>query len=246
MKLTRIVPETWKELQDYVSKFLNESGYKTTSPFTIPTVRGTVEVDVFVESPDIFANIIICECKYWNTPIPKEKIHAFRTVVYDSGATLGIIITKTGFQSGAIEAAKYSNVLLFTWDEFLNIIKEKWVKNQLKLLKVCSDPLSVYLDVLSIPLRKFSKEGENKYFSLVESYSELRLTCHMIKTIDILNHNIEFYRYDEFNFMDEYIKFLIDESKRVINEFKCLFESEKIELSPSKFIVPEEYLFMYL
>lgn len=45
-------PETWLDLQNYVCKFLNEAGYNAVSPCEIETVRGTVEVDVLVESPD--------------------------------------------------------------------------------------------------------------------------------------------------------------------------------------------------
>ena len=107
-------PKTWVDLQNYVCRLLNEAGYKATSPCDIETVRGSVEVDVLVESPDELVKKIICECKFWNTPVPKEKVHAFRTVVGDTGASLGLLISKTGFQSGAIEAANLSNVSLLS------------------------------------------------------------------------------------------------------------------------------------
>lgn len=41
--------------------------------------------------------------------VDKRRIN-IRTVVSDSGASLGLLISKSGFQSGAIEAAKYSNI----------------------------------------------------------------------------------------------------------------------------------------
>lgn len=135
MKYTGIIPESWKDLQDCVSKFFNEAGYVAMTPYNIETVRGKVEVDVYVEAPNEIAKKIICECKYWNTPVPKEKVHAFRTVVYDSGATLGMLISKNGFQSGAIDAAKCSNVILLTWEEFINTLSDKWLTTQLKKIK---------------------------------------------------------------------------------------------------------------
>ena len=52
MKFTDRCPATWKELQDDVALLLNQSGYRAVSPCTIDTVRGKVEVDVLVESPD--------------------------------------------------------------------------------------------------------------------------------------------------------------------------------------------------
>ena len=63
MKFTDRCPSTWKELQDDVALLLNQSGYHAISPCTIETVRGRVEVDVLVESPDELIKKIICECK---------------------------------------------------------------------------------------------------------------------------------------------------------------------------------------
>lgn len=127
MKFTDRCPATWKELQDDVALLLNQSGYRAVSPCTIDTVRGKVEVDVLVESPDELVKRIVCECKFWNSSVPKEKVHAFRTVVQDSGASLGLLISQAGFQSGAIEAANLSNVRLMTWNEFTDgAKKDSW------------------------------------------------------------------------------------------------------------------------
>lgn len=52
--------------------------------------------------------------------------------MYDSGATLGMLISKNGFQSGAIDAAKCSNVILLTWEEFINTLSDKWLTTQLE------------------------------------------------------------------------------------------------------------------
>lgn len=140
MKFTDRCPATWKELQDDVALLLNQSGYRAVSPCTIDTVRGKVEVDVLVESPDELVKRIVCECKFWNSSVPKEKVHAFRTVVQDSGASLGLLISQAGFQSGAIEAANLSNVRLMTWNEFTDIIADKWTLTRLKQLKKESVP----------------------------------------------------------------------------------------------------------
>lgn len=98
--MTNRKPETWIELQEMVAHYFNYSGYEAITPYKIETVRGEVEVDVFVKADNELGNRIICECKYWNTLIPQEKIHAFRTVVNDSGASLGIIISNLAFKKG--------------------------------------------------------------------------------------------------------------------------------------------------
>lgn len=118
MKFTNVVPTDWKDLQNLVAEYLTFAGYKAITPQTIDTARGEVEIDVYVESPNELVKKVLFECKFWKTPVTKEKIHAFRMVVQDSGAELGLLISKNGYQSGAIEAAKYSNVRLETWESF--------------------------------------------------------------------------------------------------------------------------------
>jgi hypothetical protein len=86
---------------------------------TIKTVRGTVNVDVYAEDvTQTPSAVCLCECKHWSTAVSKDVVHAFRTVVSDFGASWGFLISSGGFQSGAIEAATYSNVRLQTWEEF--------------------------------------------------------------------------------------------------------------------------------
>lgn len=122
MIFTHKRPQNWRELQDLTAEFLRGAGYEAITPCIIETVRGEVEVDVLIETPFEFVKTIVCECKCWNTRVTKEKVHAFRSVVYDFGAELGLMISSRGYQSGAERAAKYSNVRLETWEGFLEII----------------------------------------------------------------------------------------------------------------------------
>ena len=148
MRITSKKPCDWRDLQNWVALLFNQAGYAATSPKTIPLVRGKVEVDVFVVANHEIFNTIICECKFWNTPVSQEKVHAFRTIVQDSGAMLGIIISKAGFQKGAIEAAQNSNVILKTWEEFQEILLIPWTQKMIRRIREISYPLSVYTDPL--------------------------------------------------------------------------------------------------
>ncbi len=122
------LPKLWKELQQKVAEIFEEIGYKTEIEKEIKTVRGQVKVDVFsvdeTQTPDI---VYICECKHWERLIPKTIVHAFRTVVQDFGANLGIIISKKGFQRGAHEAARNTNIKLVDWFGFQEMFEEKWL-----------------------------------------------------------------------------------------------------------------------
>lgn len=120
-------PEDWKSLQFNASKLLQECGYNTVVEKLITTVRGNIEVDIYVENNTIIPkSTYLIECKYWENPLPQSVIHAFRTVVSDYGANHGFIISKVGFQKGSFAATKNTNIELLTWEEFLELFKENW------------------------------------------------------------------------------------------------------------------------
>src|SRR5690349_14180800 len=100
-------PEGWRQLQDLVAQLFSEIGCEVRLSERVKLVRGAKEIDVLVRDPQITPpSIYLCECKFWSKPIPQETIHAFRTVVADFGAHRGFIISRIGFQSGAIEAVQ--------------------------------------------------------------------------------------------------------------------------------------------
>lgn len=178
MLLTTKRPTTWIMLQDYVAKYFNESGYFASTSKTINLVRGKTEIDVYIETKDKINNIILCECKYWNTNIPQEKIHAFRTIVSDSGANLGLFITTSNYQIGAQNAALYSNIKLLTWESFLDFIKEKWIIN--RYLSICdlAKPLTVYTDYFDIDADLLSKSQLETYKKEVNNHIPMLMIFH--------------------------------------------------------------------
>lgn len=243
MVFSDTVPSSWKDLQDKVTLYLSEAGYTAISPHTINTARGKVEVDVYVESPDPLVRVIICECKYWNSPVTKEKVHAFRTVVNDSGASLGLIISKTGFQSGAIEAARYSNVQLYTWESFLGLICKKWIFQKIKsvrsvyrILYIYSDPMSSYIDI-----DKMSENQRSRYLGLEKQARPLMDTCPLLyyNTWPYSEENSkQLYGIDRFNAWDTYINHIIGEGSSYIREFKKIMDEAHIYIPESKFEDP--------
>ena len=242
-------PSTWEELQDYVALLLNQAGYHATSPCTIDTVRGQVEVDVLVEAPDALVKKIICECKFWKTPVPKEKVHAFRTVVHDSGAALGLLISRVGFQSGAIEAARLSNVQLLTWEEFTDLIADKWIIAELKHLKKYSEPLSVYIDPLDFPYEKLREADKKPYLEACAKYAPLRDTCWRITETELLkgsDRREPWYKIDEFTSIEAYLDYLLECVGVALAEFKSILESSQIVISEGQFDNPESYTYMFL
>lgn len=63
--------------------------------------RGHATIDVLAdETVQGITQRIICECKNWRTNVLQEKAHAFRTVMQETGAHRGYIISRSGFQAG--------------------------------------------------------------------------------------------------------------------------------------------------
>lgn len=228
MKITNDIPKDWKDLQEKVCKLLNEAGYPSESPKEIDTVRGKVEVDVFSTSNDELIKQFICECKFWNTAIPKEKVHAFRTVVHDSGSMVGIFISKKGYQSGAYEAAYRSNVLLKDWNEFLGLIEKQWLKKQLARIKQIAHPLSVYTDFLDVPFERLTEHEKGCYKKLNNKYIEAYISCRNLKNNILDKENIVVDGI-KFTACDELFGYFKKIFPAGIKEYEEIFKSNPVE-----------------
>lgn len=123
-------PADWRALQHSAAAILSESGLTASVDHEIPLARGTVRVDVYARDPSTKPEThLICECKLWQSPVSKDIVHAFRTVVTDAGVHRGFLISTKGFQAGAVQAAEFSNLTLLTWSEFQALFAERWFKN---------------------------------------------------------------------------------------------------------------------
>lgn len=236
MKFTNREPNNWKELQDFVAEYLSTAGYKASTPYEIDTARGKVEVDVYIESPYELVKHIVCECKYWSTPVTKEKIHAFRAVVQDIGAELGIIISKNGYQSGAIEAANYSNVRLETWDSFLRIIENRWIDNQLWTVKTMAARVMSFADEYDYQSECLTKVEYQNYKTACKSVSSINEQCLLIRRSDLINNSTLLARFSidqQFVDIEQYLNHL----KTKLQE--ALEVLEKLSVKPDK---PHQYI----
>ena len=144
--------------------------------------RGTVKVDVFSVDKSQSPNIVyLCECKHWGNRIPKTIVHSFRTVVQDFGANYGIIISKEGFQRGAFEAARNTNVRLVNWFGFHDMFEEKWLPviseklyNEFQVLTDYTEPLVPRS--VDRKLNQLGKESIDKFLKLRRKYMGIRFS----------------------------------------------------------------------
>lgn len=114
----------WSEYQDQVAELFRSIGLSATANERLQGVRTAHNVDVLVRSRHAGIPMIwIVECKAWRTRIPKEKVFALRSIVDDCGADRGILMAERGFQSGALQASRSTNVLLTSLAEMTEILE---------------------------------------------------------------------------------------------------------------------------
>jgi Restriction endonuclease len=168
-------PTDWADLQNLVAQLFFELGCETLVGRRLALVRGSKEIDVWVRDPHtVPPSEYLCECKYWNKHIPQDVIHSFRTVVADYGAHRGFIISRTGFQSGAYEAVRNTNVNLVTFSELQAIFFDRWRTAMGERFMPYADRLSPYWDYPGkMPKIKWHKEHIERQQQLIETYMPL-------------------------------------------------------------------------
>jgi restriction system protein len=103
----------WKQYQEEAAKFFRSIGLQADTDVTIEGVRTKHDIDVLVSSQHVGFEIKwIVECKFWDSKVTKLHVLALREIVSDTGADRGILLAENGYQSGASEAAKLTNVQL--------------------------------------------------------------------------------------------------------------------------------------
>jgi len=190
LEIVQEPPNSWQDLELIVAKILKQCGFDTDRGKQISTVRGTVNIDVFAkDSTSTPSSEYLIECKYWNTDIPQTVIHSFRTVVSDYGSQHGIIIAKNGFQSGAYEAIKNTNILLLSWNEFLLLFEKRWLQNRITNIYHTAKPLHIYTDLLDVSdyLDHLSKDKISQYQKLCEVYMRYSIYSHKVTFEEILS-----------------------------------------------------------
>ena len=166
-------PTDWSGLQILVGQLFAELGCGVEIGKKLPLVRGAKEIDVWVKDSETSpASEYLCECKYWSRPVTQETVHSFRTIVADYGAHRGIIVSKSGFQSGAIEASKNTTIDLMTFESLQDTFYKRWRRSMPKRYMAYADALFPYWDPSGgrRPPLNWNDEDRRNLQLLVEAY----------------------------------------------------------------------------
>jgi hypothetical protein len=120
-------PERWQDLQLGVRRLFRNVGLAADVEVDLKTPRGSVNVDVLaVDRRSLDQIKYIVECKNWNSSVPQSVVHSFTTVMHETGANIGFIISKYGLQSGAEQYTQNINIVGLTYLEFQQRYFEAW------------------------------------------------------------------------------------------------------------------------
>lgn len=151
-------PSDWRGLQAGVKNLFCEIGYSAEQECPVKTPRGTVEIDVLAQDNLGDQKItIISECKNWESRVSQNVVHSFMTIMSETGANLGYIISKNGFQSGALDYTKNTNIICITYKELQEKYLDVWFERffcktigiEAYYLHKYTDPLSRVMDVMT-------------------------------------------------------------------------------------------------
>jgi hypothetical protein len=133
----------WSDYQEKVAQFFRGLGLSAETNVAVQGVRTSHDVDVVVRSKHAGFDVLwLVECKAWKSAIPKEKVLALRTIVDDTGADRGFIMSESGYQSGALEAARLANVMLTSLADLKETLAYEVGMSQLKALLARADSCS--------------------------------------------------------------------------------------------------------
>lgn len=152
----------WRRHQEVTAGLFRSLGCSAEVDKLVIGARAEHKIDVWVVFSKFgFQNKWAIECKYWNSNVPKEKVLALKSIVDDVGADRGFIISKTGFQSGAIRAAAYTNITLTSIEDLRQTVNGELAQSALYRLETSATRLSHEIQ----SLYKVEQPGPNSLIS---------------------------------------------------------------------------------
>lgn len=93
--------------------------FEITHNVKIPVEDGTYQIDVYAVFTAMGVEFkVLCECKQYSSPVGRDKVVVLNDKLKSIGAHKGILLSTSGFQSGAIQYAKVHGIALIRVDDY--------------------------------------------------------------------------------------------------------------------------------
>ena len=134
----------WQQYQEDVAKLLAELGFAAQVEDQLTSLRGvTHKVDVAARRIVAGVEVLwVVECKLWRSRVSKEKVAALAAICDDLGADRGLLMSETGFQSGALQMAAGRNITLTSLEDLhanaaadLQFARQNQIEHRLKSIE---------------------------------------------------------------------------------------------------------------
>ncbi|MEI5668359.1 restriction endonuclease [Bosea sp. CCNWLW174] len=107
------MPPAWRKYQNDAAELFESMGFSAQVETTVQGARARHKIDIAARSTIAGVPIHwIVECKHWRSAVRKEQVMTLSQIAQDVGADRAFLLSESGFQSGAIEASRHSNVTL--------------------------------------------------------------------------------------------------------------------------------------
>lgn len=111
-----------KYCRDILASFAEEeqlSNFSITHNVRIPAEDGTYQIDIYAVFMALGVEFkILCECKQYTSPVNREKVVLLHDKLRSLGAHKGVLLSTSGFQSGAIQYAKVHGIALIRVEDY--------------------------------------------------------------------------------------------------------------------------------
>jgi len=106
--------EEWEQYQHQAAELLRELGFTAEVDASLTEANGAVHaIDVAARRAVAGVDVLwIVECKYRRRRVSMGMVREHRSLVIDLGADRGLLMSESGFQSGAIRTARQKNITL--------------------------------------------------------------------------------------------------------------------------------------
>jgi hypothetical protein len=175
-------PSNWRQLQSGVCRLFNEVGLTGDVGRKLQTPRGEIEVDFYaVDERSVDRITYLVECKNWDARVPRSVVHSFTTVMHETGANIGFIVSREGFQSGARRYFSNTNIVGLTYLELQQRYFEQWFSKFFRVtVGAAVDCLIQYLEPINGRrerfLRQLPAEKQERVKLLQSKYARFGLT----------------------------------------------------------------------
>jgi hypothetical protein len=145
------LPDDWHDLQSGVARILREIGLTVEENKLVATPRGSIALDVYaVDTGSVDQISYIVECKNWSKRVEQTVVHSFTTVMAETGANIGFIVSKYGLQEGAEKYTQNTNIRGFTFQDFQARYLPIWLERYfMPTLGNAADALVQYTDPIN-------------------------------------------------------------------------------------------------